>query len=109
MGQKRRRVIKKDGENQDPSAVPDETGLGEPEPVDTELLAAVSYKLNESTILIRNILAKPDGGHSEMELGAFVNALAAFEIAAKNPERFVEVRAQYSAKEEESVEEEVEE
>ena len=102
MKQKRRRVVK----NNQPD---DHTGAEVEETVDTELLAAVSYKLNESTILIRNILAKPDGGHSEMELGAFVNALAAFEIATENPERFVEAQARYFAKEEESVEEEVEE
>ena len=73
---------------------------------DTELLATVSYKLNESTILVRNMLAQPDGGgHSEMELTAFVDALAAFEIALENPERFVEVRAQYFAKEGEGREE----
>jgi len=108
MQEKRRRIIKQEGDVNTHS-VSDETEAGERELTedDSELLAAVSYKLNESAILIRNILAKSDGGHSEMELDAFVDALVAFEIAGENPKQFVEARSQYFAKPE--AEEEVEE
>ena len=107
MEKNRRRVIKEDRNKDQPDVQPEIEKVEEAEPVNTELFAAIAYKLNESTILIRNILAKPDSGHSEMEMAAFVDALAAFEIAGENPKRFIEARAQYFAKTE--TEEEVEE
>lgn len=107
MEKNRRRVIKENRSKDQPDVQPEIEKVEEPEAVETELFAAIAYKLNESTILIRNLLAKPDGGHSEMEMAAFVDALAAFEIAGENPKRFIEARAQYFAKPE--TEEEVEE
>ena len=96
MEKNRRRVIKENRNKDQPDVQPEIEKVEET--VETELFAAIAYKLNESTILIRNILGKPDGGHSEMEMAAFVDALAAFEIAGENPKRFIEARAQYFAK-----------
>ncbi len=101
--QKRRRVIKKE---KDTDVIEPDVKEPKGEDNDTELIAAVSYKLNESTILIRNLLAKSNNGHSEMEISAFVDALAAIEIAVENPKHFIEARAQYYAKPEEEVEKE---
>lgn len=106
--QKRRRVIKKgEGANQPDTHA--ETEVEEAEPVGIELPAAVSYKLNESTILMHDVLATPNGGYSERKLSAFVDALAGFIVSNKHPEEFVEARASIFAKEGESTEEEVEE
>ena len=62
--------------------------------VDDELSLAVSRKLSESTILIRNILSKQNT-HTEMEIGALLDALISIEIANENPTRFAELQNEY--------------
>ena len=68
--------------------------------VDDELSVAVSRKLSESTILIRNILSKQNI-HTEMEIGALLDALISIEIANENPARFAELQNEYFSRIEE--------
>ena len=83
------RIVKKDKEE-------DVTKESEPEVsvVDDELSLAVSRKLSESTVLIRNILSKQNT-HTEMEVGALLDALISIEIANENPTRFAELQSEY--------------
>ena len=95
--QQRRRIIKEEDDNE----VTAEENI-EIEEEDTEKVeevknieAMVMHTLHESSVLIRNMMARADGGYTDMEIGALIDALVAFEVAGENPVRFIELKEQF--------------
>ena len=94
--QQRRRIIKEEDDNE----VIAEENI-EIEEEDTEKVeevknieAMVAHTLHESSVLIRNMMARADG-YTDMEIGALIDALVAFEVAGENPVRFIELKEQF--------------
>ncbi len=97
MEKQRRRIIKEEDDNE----VIAEENI-EIEEEDTEKIeevknieAMVAHTLHESSVLIRNMMARTDGNYTDMEIGALVDALVAFEVAGENPVRFIELKEQF--------------
>jgi len=94
MEKQRRRIIKEEDEEE---VTTENIEIEE----DTEKIeevknieAMVAHTLHESGVLIRNMMARANG-YTDMEIGALIDALVAFEVAGENPVRFIELKEQF--------------
>jgi len=96
MEKQRRRIIKEEDDNEVTSE--EDIEIEEEDTEKTEevknIEAMVAHTLHESSVLIRNMIARADG-YTDMEIGALIDALVAFEVAGENPVRFIELKEQF--------------
>jgi len=96
MEKQRRRIIKEEDDNKvtvEENIEIEEDTIKMDEVKNIE--AMVAHTLHESSVLIRNMMARADGGYTDMEIGALIDALVAFEVAGENPVRFIELKEQF--------------
>jgi len=96
MEKQRRRIIKEEDSEEETTTENIEIEKDMEKADETRNIEVmVAHTLHESSVLIRNMMAKTDGGYTDMEIGALIDALVAFEIAGENPIRFIELKQQF--------------